>query len=1146
MELETAVLTTLPSPGIVTRPALAEGAPLQVDPAAPNTLTQALRFAAERYPKKGLHLGRHDGQSIVMTYLELLRCASCVQAGLRSHGLQVGSKVVLQLESLEDHFAAFWGCLLGGMIPVTVAIAPSYSERNGVVDKLCNTWQLLDEPPIITTEKLNASVKGVSSIFKSRELTTLCVEHLLRFPPATDAHKTQPDDVAFIQLSSGSTGVPKCIQETHRGIISHIHSSALFNGYCADDISFNWLPMDHVVPILTFHLKDTYLGCQQIHVTTNTILAEPLLWLDLMAKYRVTHTWAPNFGFKLVSDRLSHVSGRQWDLSSIKFFMNAGEQVTMPVVREFLQAMAPFGVRESAMQPAFGMAEVCTCMTYANHFSLKTGSRRYAKSSLNRELEPAGPGDSDTVEFVSLGRVSHGVSIRITDSENDVLPERWIGRFQIKGPMVTPGYYRNDEANRDAFVGEGWFNSGDLGFISDGELFLTGREKEMIIIRGAKFYCYEVEDVVNGIPGVEPTFVATCGTSDPRTGTETLAVFFVPSGVTDEVSIAQLIRKRVTARLGISPRFIVPLPRRSFPKTTSGKIQRTQLKKLLEAGAFEGVLADLDQQIAASSATAGKTTVDQRIIQIWTDVLGRKNLPLRSHLFELGGDSLKAIQIVSRVRECCGTEFPPHLLFGPAGTIEGMAEWIALNRTAAEAPPPIKPVARTGLLPLSYSQLRLWMADQIDPGTSLYNISRAWTLEGRLDFTALQNAVRTVVERHDILRTVYVCDSMPMQRVISDVEVPLPRHDLAHLSAVERTRVVANLLSAEVARPFDLARGPLFRAKLIRTDQDEHLLMLTFHQIVIDAWSLGLFAHELAEFYAHFATGHSDPLPLPAIQYADYAAWQQRWLADDALEKQMAFWKQQLTGSPPLLNLMQPNAPAPVSNESAVEQMVVEGALLQQLRAFNSATNVTSYMSLLTVYKLFLSHWSGVSEVVVGSPESGRRRFETESLLGCFVNMLTLRTRVLPGDSFNSMLQRTRQTTIEAFSNADVPFEKVQTLVHSNGEGRRRLFNVWFGPVDSFQPFAMGDLKVKPRPVFPPVAQFDLSCFLSEQADSITLFFEYKRHIISPERMAAKMEQFRHLLIHMVDEPEMPVTRALEECSSFEPRNSKGQQTSAG
>lgn len=576
--------------------AISDGGPLVIPDDEPQTLTEALVRAATRSPGKGITFVPDDGSQFFQNYASLLEEAKCVLAGLIARGVKPGGRAILQIQRLRDHFSAFWGCVLGGITPVTVAVAPAYDADNAVVQKLVNTWQLLGHPPVIASDSLVDQLAGLKPHLPLEDIEVLPVSQLRSHAPVENLPGIRPDNVLFLQLTSGSTGIAKCIQITHRGVVAHILGGKQFNGYSAEDVSLNWLPMDHVVPILTCHLKDVYLGCQQVAVSTNLILADPLAWLDLIEKYRVTHTWSPNFGYKLVADSLRKAPSRARDLSSIKRFMNAGEQVTLPVVSEFLKLVAPFQVAPQAMQPAFGMAEACTCMTYQNRFDCETGVRRVKKSSLGGRLRLADSQEAEAVDFIDLGGPVPGVQIRVTDQENRLLPEGVIGRFQIKGAVITPGYLNNEPANREAFVGDGWFNSGDLGFILDGRLTLTGREKEIIIINGANFYCYEIEDIVNQIDGVEPTFVASCGLSDPATGTEGLAIFFTPRAAEREgnVELIKSIRTKVAASLGISPAFVIPVMKQEFPKTTSGKIQRTLLKQRLAAGDFQKVLKEID------------------------------------------------------------------------------------------------------------------------------------------------------------------------------------------------------------------------------------------------------------------------------------------------------------------------------------------------------------------------------------------------------------------------------------------------------------------------------------------------------------------------------------------------------------------------
>jgi acyl transferase domain-containing protein/acyl-CoA synthetase (AMP-forming)/AMP-acid ligase II/acyl carrier protein len=582
---------------IARRPwALSDGGPLTIPPGAPKTLTEAFLRTARERPQNGITFVGPRSQILHQSWAELLAEAKRVLAGLQASGFRAGDRVILQSGQLGDHFAVFWGCVLGGIVPATVTLPATYREKSAIVNKLFNTWKLLEQPPILTNASLAPSIAGLGELLPMSGLRVFSIEDLKQHGTCEAIHESRPEDLVFFQLTSGSTGAPKCIQETHRAIIAHIHGSAQFNDYTESDINLNWLPMDHVVPILTCHLKDAYIGCQEIQVSTDLVLSAPETWLNLIEQFRVTHSWAPNFGFKLVADAIRGLPQRRWDLSSLKFLMNAGEQVTIGVVRDFLALTGPFGVRPDVMQPAFGMAEACTCMTYQNSFDVATGYRRVRKSTLSEALLEAEHTDEITADFVDLGPPVPGIQIRIADSQNRVCREGFIGRFQIKGIVITPGYLYNDEANREAFVGEGWFNTGDSGFIMDGRLFLTGREKETIIVRGANFYCYEIEDVVNSVEGVDPTFCAACGVPDPVSGTEELAIFFVPKSSATPLITA--IRAKVTRDLGINPSVIVPLDKKDFPKTTSGKIQRTQLKKSLETGHFDHLLKEIDLRLA--------------------------------------------------------------------------------------------------------------------------------------------------------------------------------------------------------------------------------------------------------------------------------------------------------------------------------------------------------------------------------------------------------------------------------------------------------------------------------------------------------------------------------------------------------------------
>ncbi|HLL81765.1 MAG TPA: SDR family NAD(P)-dependent oxidoreductase, partial [Longimicrobium sp.] len=328
-----------------------------------------------------------------------------------------------------------------------------------------------------------------------------------------------------------------------------------------------------------------------------------LRWLDLLERHRVAHSWAPNFGYRLVSDALGNAPRRSWRLAHVKRLMNGGEQVTVEVARDFLARVEPFGIRPAALEPVYGMAELCTAVTYEDDFDVHRSVRRVVRSSLGGPLELRDDSGGDTISFIEVGKPCPGVQLRIVDAENRLLPEGVIGRLQVHGDVVTPGYVNNDAANHEAFTRDGWFNTGDTGFLLGGRLTVTGREKEMIIVRGSHLYCHDLEERARRVAGVERA--AACGVEATAKGTEGFAIFFVAQegGTPDDARLAASIRASITADFGMAPTYVVPLTRDQFPTTTSGKLQRESLKKALAAGTFAPVIEKLELQQGSATHT---------------------------------------------------------------------------------------------------------------------------------------------------------------------------------------------------------------------------------------------------------------------------------------------------------------------------------------------------------------------------------------------------------------------------------------------------------------------------------------------------------------------------------------------------------------
>lgn len=592
----------IPWPATSSRQSLVVGPPLSRLSADPHTLSEAITAAAERFPDRGVRAVSWDTDTFI-TYPELLARARKVLGGMRAQGMRPGSYTILLVPRLTDYFPAVWACLLGGITCVTVTAPPSFDARNPVLDKLMHAWRALGRPPVITDDATVDAVAGLRDLYGEPALTWLSVAELEICPDDGDVHPADPADVAILALSSGSTGQPKIIQVTHRAVVENALSARQVDLIRPGETSFNWLPFDHVAPLVMYLLRDVVLGCDSIHAPTGYIAEQPLRWLDVLSKYRVHHTWSANFAYRLIADALR--DGRQdagWELSGVRTMLNAGEQCIPSVMRDFLARVRPYGISERTIVHMWGMAETATGATCK--FFVHEGSvRRILKSSLDGTLRAAEPDDeSPCLEFMSMGPAAPGAAVRVADGSGRVLPEGVIGRFQVRSSRVTPGYLDNADADADAFTGDGWFDTGDLAFVMDGEAVISGRAKELIVINGDKHYCHEIEDVVSELDGVSPGLVAACGVPDPATGSEALAIFFVPAAPTADppVDTIERVHRAVAERLRLAAAHVLPIAEADFPRTTSGKIQRAALVRRVESGEF----ATLIRSLAAARGTA--------------------------------------------------------------------------------------------------------------------------------------------------------------------------------------------------------------------------------------------------------------------------------------------------------------------------------------------------------------------------------------------------------------------------------------------------------------------------------------------------------------------------------------------------------------
>ncbi|MGH8490749.1 MAG: condensation domain-containing protein, partial [Gammaproteobacteria bacterium] len=517
----------------------------------------------------------------------------------------------------------------------------------------------------------------------------------------------------------------------------------------------------------------------------------------------------------------------------------------------------------------------------------------------------------------------------------------------------------------------------------------------------------EIEAVLGEHPGVQEACVVV---GEDHPGEKRLVAYYVGAG--PAVMEPEALRRYLQAQL---PEYMLPstfVRLAALPLTPNGKVDR----KALPAPEGRGV---------EESYVAPRTATEELLAGIWAEVLHQERVGRRDNFFALGGHSLRAIQVVARVRDILGVELAVRSVF-ESPTLAELGEAIEAARQAQPLPlPAIESLSREGALRLSFAQERLWFLDQLEGPSATYNIPVALRLRGPLAVRALEQSLGEMVGRHEVLRTTFPTIGGRVGQVIAPAGgVLLPVVDLQGLSEEAQTVELGRLAAEEARRPFDLACGPLLRVCLLKLGEEAHGLLLTLHHIISDGWSMEVFIRELLALYRAFSTGAPSPLgPLP-LQYADFAEWQRRWLTGEVLEGQLAYWREQLAGAPSLLELPTDHPRPPVQSfRGATEAFGLDKELTHGLKALSQRAGVTLFMTLLGGFAALLSRYSAQEDISVGSVIANRTRAEVEGLIGFFINTLVLRVDLSGNPTVEELLGRVRGVCLGAYAHQEVPFE---------------------------------------------------------------------------------------------------------------------------
>ncbi|MEM7351601.1 MAG: amino acid adenylation domain-containing protein, partial [Acidobacteriota bacterium] len=736
---------------------------------------------------------------------------------------------------------------------------------------------------------------------------------------------------------------------------------------------------------------------------------------------------------------------------------------------------------------------------------------------------------------VSIGRPIANTEIYVLGHSGEPQPVAADGEVLIGGAGLARGYRRRPGLTAERFVpdpfsgrrGARLYRTGDLArFTSDGRLEYRGRIDHQVKLRGFRIELGEIEAILLEHPTVAEVVVALHGSAVEEGSAEDQLIAYLVPCPEEKLEVADL-RRAARAKL---PDYMVPtrwVELEAIPLTPNRKVDRRRLPAP-EAATRE-----------TETSTSTRTPLEDVLVSIWSQVLGRSNVGLGESFFDLGGHSLLATRVAARVRDALGVELPVERLFA-APTIELLAREIQSLDTATPMPT-IEPAGRSGDLELSFSQRRQWFLDQLEPGTPALNLPFAVELHGQLAVDRLRVALVEVASRHEILRTRFVEQSgKPVQRIEGQPNLPLIEVDLAALSSASQQVAATRLAAQEANWSFRLDRLPLVRAVLLRLGDHHWRLLLTLHHIVVDGWSFHILLREVGQIYDALTRGYSSPLaPLP-LQYADFAAWQNAYLQGETLEQQLAYWRQQLGdgGSPPLALPTDRPRPALQTFAGAREAFALELSTTDALRTLARRDSASLYMVLLAALSALLHRYTAQTDLSVGTFIAGRNRAEIEDLIGFFVNSLVLRVDAGEDPSFRQLLARARQVTLDAYSHQEIPFERlIEELQPERDLSRPAFFQVML--VLQNLPQASVDLEELRLETSGSGglgrANFDFTLWLEETADGLSGYLDYNVDLFESSTACRLLRHFERLLEGVAEEAD----RRLSELSLMAPEETR-------
>lgn len=1074
-----------------------------------------------------------NGDVSQISFFELHNKAQSIALFLQSQ-CQQGSRVVLLFPPGLEYIQAFLGCLFAGV--VAVPLYPPQSKKHA--GRVLAVIDDCDASLVLTTDLLKSQLEG-----ELAPLQVLGFEQLSACSFATEnsqhlAKLPDVEQIAFLQYTSGSTGTPKGVVITQGNIVANLKTLQQATLCAEHDVFCNWLPLFHDLGLVNTLLLPAYLGAHSVLMSPVRFIKNPRTWLSAITEYQATIGGAPNFAYDHCLERIQAHQLAGLDLSSWRIAFNAAEPLDASTLMRFCERFSRVGFKESAVFAAYGMAEATVFICGGTHAAPYLANT-FASEALQQGKAQLYQCEGKPQVLIAHGHVQPAHSLKIVSPTMlTEVPEGEVGEIWFAGPSLAKGYW-NDEVKTKASFGahlandkQSYLRTGDLGFIHQGELYISGRIKDVMIIKGRNYYPQDFEKLAyNVYPGLNQNGAAAFEFN----GNAVLLLEISRNEMRDFdfKMAAETIKAAIFEQFEVVLEDVVFMKSGHINRTSSGKIQRFLSKERYLANDLNALFSCLHGQAVSGSQwpEAPQTdmpvsTIEAELCNIWQEVLGVNGIGVEDNFLSLGGHSLLATSLIARIQKKWNVDISITDFF-TNNCIRKLAQ--VIDSVSSCQMPAIRPVGTTEFLPVSFAQERMWLVNQIEAAHAQYNLSYSVQMYGELNISFLKRAFATIIDRHQILRTTYTEQNGEIVQQIRDgIHFELPVVDLSHLNLAVQQQRITELSQQEASKLFNMMEDIMLRVTVLKLSAQSHILLLNAHHIAADGWSLGVLTQELNALYTAQIRDTENPLvPLP-IQYSDYAQWQRDWLQGDVLDKQLGYWKKQLSNLPVVHGLpLDYPRPALQSFKGASIVHQLPGDLYTALQHLAKRHNATFFMLMNAAFASFVGRYSGETDIVVGSPIANREQSELAPLIGLFINNLVLRSDLSGDPPFVDLLAQCKERTLEAQEHQQAPFSKlVDELQPARNLSHSPLFQIMLilqNP--QVEALNLPGVNTKQLNTSVSFAQYDLTLILEENENGLVMKWQYASDLFAASTIERMVAHFENLLKGIVEAPESQISK---------------------